>query len=284
MIYILLLTVIVLFSGIIYLLLRAFRNPVRVHDATPGGFNIAYKEVLIPAKNNKKLYGWQIKGSPDKPVLILVHGWGRNVGKMLPYIKNLHPKGYGLLVFDSRNHGHSDADDHSSMLKFAEDILASVDYLQKHENITNGIGVIGLSIGGAASVYAAAHDNRIKAVVTVGAFADPVEIMRREMTRRHIPYFPFVWMLFKVIQWKTGKRFSEIAPVNNIARARARFLIIHGDKDEVVPPEQAYKLINAAGPQKAKPVIIKNRRHSDCHLEKGFWEIIDNFFKKAFNL
>ena len=264
---------------IVMFLLKAFRNPVRVHDKTPKDSGIPCEEISIPTKNNKKLYGWWIEGEATKPVLILVHGWGRNVGKMIPYIKNLQPKGYNMLVFDSRNHGHSDADDYSSMLKFAEDIMASVDFLESKKATTNGVGLIGLSIGGGASIYAAAHDPRIDSVVTVGAFANPAHVMRKQLADRHIPYYPFVWLLFKFIELRIGAKFSVIAPVNNVANAKARFLFIHGKKDNVVPLEQGKLLIKAANPEKSKLIVYETKAHSNCHFEKGFWETLDEFFK-----
>jgi len=278
MLWIILISAIVITLAIIMFLLKAFRNPVRVHDKTPGEFGIPCEEISIPTENHKKLYGWWIEGDASKPVLILVHGWGRNVGKMMPYIKNLYPKGYNFLVFDSRNHGHSDTDNHSSLIKFAEDIRASIDFLAARNALRHGIGLMGLSIGGAASIYAASQDTRIDAVVTVGAFANSGDVMRKQFRDRHIPYWPFVWLLFKVVEWKIGTTFSEIAPENNIAKARARFLIIHGEKDTVVPIEQAHKLIKAANDNKAKLITYKSKGHSNCHFEKGFWETVDDFF------
>jgi pimeloyl-ACP methyl ester carboxylesterase len=259
-------------------LLRAFRNPVRVHEKTPKEIGISCEEISIPTKNNKELYGWWIEGKVTKPVLILIHGWGRNVGKMMPYIKNLQPKDYNLLIFDSRNHGHSDPDDYSSMLKFAEDIKASVDFLENRKATQNGVGLIGLSIGGGAAIYAAAHDSRIDSVVTVGAFANPAEVMRKQLADRHIPYIPFVWLLFKFIELRIGAKFSNIAPVNNVAKAKARFLFVHGKKDTVVPLEQGEQLIKAANPKNAKLIVYQTKAHSNCHFAKGFWETVDDFF------
>jgi pimeloyl-ACP methyl ester carboxylesterase len=265
-----------------FLLTRAFRNPVRVHDKTPKQKGIDHcKEVFIPTKNNKKLYGWLIEGDPAMPWLIMVHGWGRNVGKMMPYVRNLHPKGYNIFVFDSRNHGKSDPDGYSSLIKFAEDIIASIDFLEKNGKLNHGLGLIGLSIGGAASVFAASQDDRVDAVVSVGAFANPQDVMRDQFTNKHIPYFPFIWLLFKYIELKIGRSFEEIAPENNIANSGAKFLIVHGEKDDVVPVEQGKRLLKAARPGQAELLIFKGKGHSNCHFEKGFWQKLDRFFKES---
>jgi dipeptidyl aminopeptidase/acylaminoacyl peptidase len=198
---------------------------------------------------------------------------------MLPYIKNLYGKGYNLLTFDSRNHGHSDDDDHSTMKKFAEDISAAIDFVEKQSGITNkNTGVIGLSIGGAATIYAAGHDDRIKCCITVGAFANPLDMMRHQLSSHHVPFNPFGWLLIKYLQRVVGFRFEEIAPERFIGKTSATVLLIHGENDETVPLSHAERLL-AAGKENVELWKIPGRGHSDCHLEEGFWEKVNEFLK-----
>ncbi len=112
------------------------------------------------------------------------------------------------------------------MPKFAEDIIAALDYLENSLIQKGGkVGVIGLSMGGSATIYAAATDKRINPIVTVGAFAHPADVMKLEMKKRHIPYFPFVWLFLKIAEYKIGFRFNDIAPVNNIHKVDAKILL-----------------------------------------------------------
>ena len=266
-------------------LARMYRNPKSPHRSTPAEAGIAFEEVRFPTKNNRQLYGWWMPAKTDPagtaPTLVLVHGWGRNLERVMEYIQNLHPRGFNLLAFDSRNHGSSDPDKFSSMLKFAEDIMAAVDFVENRPQVNPGqIGVVGLSIGGAATIYAAAHDPRIKAAVTVGAFAHPVDLMWPEFAKRHIPA-PLISILFKYFQWRIGATFDEIAPENNIARAHAKFLIIHGDQDTVVALEQAKKLEQAANPESAQLWVLPGKNHSDCHTQPGFWERVGGFLEQT---
>ena len=46
-------------------------------------------------------------------------------------------------------------------------------------------------MGGAASIYTASLDKRVKAVVTVGAFSHPEKVMGLEFKKHKIPYYPF---------------------------------------------------------------------------------------------
>jgi len=260
-----------------WFILRAFKNPVRLHDRTPADLEIPFNEINIPTKNNCSLYGWWIPGAETSPAIILVHGWGRNAGRMMPYIKKLHEKGFNLIAFDSRNHGTSDTDNYSTMLKFAEDIKCAINYASDNGLLTEkNVGVVGLSIGGAAAIYASAHDERIKAVVTVGAFAHPMEVMKKQLKDHYIP-FPYIWLAMKYIQNKVGFKFSDIAPVNHIYNSDAEFLLIHGEKDITIPIEQAEKLINKGKKGNVQLWKLPNKGHSNCHHEESFWNKVNDF-------
>ncbi len=255
------------------------------HTDTPEKLGISFEEVHFPTKNNKTLYGWWIpadKQSQGAPTLILVHGWSRNLGRMLRYIQHLHPFNYNLLAFDSRHHGSSDQDDHSSMYKFGEDIKAAAQYVLSRDIDKSLIGVIGLSVGGAGSVYAAAIEPAIKAVVTVGAPAHPVDVMKYEFKKYHLPAL-IGWFILKQIEMKIGVKYDEFAPVKNIAKSEAAFLVIHGSEDIIVPPIQGKNLSEAARPGQCDYWPITGRGHSNCHHETGFWKRVDTFFQTQFD-
>ncbi len=257
---------------------RSFKNPVRPHDKTPADFNIPFEEIRIPANNNCSLYGWWVPGNKTAPTIILVHGWGRNAGRMMPYIRALHKEGYNLMAFDSRNHGSSDRESFSTMLKFSEDIRSTIDYGVEQEFVKDHVGLIGLSIGGAASIHASAFDERIQAVITVGAFANPKEVMVKQLKDHHIPA-PLIWLTLRYLERKVGFKFQDIAPELHIGRSHASILLIHGEEDVTVPVEQAEKLFNNAPKGKARLWRIPGRGHSDCNFEEGFWEKITAFLQ-----
>lgn len=268
----------VVFSILFKLMMKGFTNPERKHRMTPGNFNIDFEEVLIPTKNNCTLYGWWLFNDKELPAIILVHGWGRNVERMMPYIQKIYGD-FNLLAFDSRTHGNSDKDKYSTMVKFAEDISASVDFLFDESKISNNeIGVIGLSVGGAAAVYAASNDRRIKSLVTIGAFANPMDVMKMHLKKRHVPYYPIGWLLLNYLQFRIGFRFNEVAPEKKFDSIDYPVLIIHGEADETIPVAHADRLYSSSIKENTELWKIPNMGHSDCHKAAGFWERIRLFF------
>jgi len=263
-----------------------YRYPIRPHEATPAAENIAFEEIRFPTRKGKTLYGWWIAACDEpRPTIILMHGWGQNIGKMLPAINKLAGLGANILAFDLRNHGSSEADTHPNLLKFSEDLRAAVDYITtSRPEAGDKIAVLGFSVGGGAAIHASAHDARISSVVTVGAMARPIDVMRYEMGKRHIPYIPIGWLILRYAELRIGIDFDEIAPVNNIARSRAEILLIHGDQDKVVPVSQAHRLLEAGQPGKVQLWIVEGKGHNDCTYHPEFQDRVEKFLRTTLEL
>ncbi len=273
---------VVLFLGLgvlFYFMVKGFINPVDRHSV-PANLPFTVEEEQIPLPDGRHLYGWWVLMDKNAPTVIFAHGWGRNAGRMVPYLKKFCCQGMNMLAFDARGHGNSDPDKYSNLVKFAEDIRASIDFVQNSGMVQNqDFYLVGLSIGGAGSIYAAGHDFRIKKVVTVGAFAHPASVMKKQFKEHHIPYFPMIWIMFHYLRYFQHFDINKVAPERHIGHAQASFLLIHGEADATVPVEEGRRLARAAG-NKAELWIIPGRGHSDCHLEKGFWEKVIGFMKK----
>jgi len=276
----LIITTILTMGILFFFILKGFINPVLKYEM-PEKPAFEIKDVWFSAQNQKRLHAWHVTVNGKAPTIVLVHGWGKNAERMSSYMKALYCCGFNMLAFDTRNHGLSDPDSYSSMLKFAEDIISAIDFVcNLPETENKNIFLIGLSIGGAASIYVAAHDQRVKKVVTVGAFAHPADIIRREVQAHHIPYCPFIYLFFKFLKYCIGLDLDEIAPVNNIDKSKAKILLIHGKNDKTVPFKQAERLMAAVKNASVSLWAIPNKGHSNCHLESGFFDRVEMFLKE----
>jgi len=255
---------------------KAYRPPQVPHKRDPETFGIPFEAIRFPTARGKTLYGWWIPSPTGPPgesaTLILLHGWSRNVERMLPFIRKLHPAGFNLLVFDARSHGRSDADGTSNMLKFSEDIRAAIDEAIRRGADPDRLGVLGHSVGGAASIHAAANDRRIHAVVTVGAFAHPGILMRADLRKKGMPGI-LVMLILAYVQHNIGAKLDEIAPEAQISRIEVPVLLVHGEEDTVVPVEHARRLDAASGAN-VTLMILPKRGHSNCSRDPAFWPAI----------
>lgn len=259
---------------------QMYQNKKETHQVTPGKFNIPFEEVRIPIGKSGQLYGWWIPTSPKAPTLILVHGWGRNVARMMPYIRELHPMGYNLLAFDARNHGSSTQEKTPTVWTFAQDICAAVHFIDEKGLMSSPeIGVMGLSVGGGAAINAAALDEHIQSVVTVGAISHPIEVMKLKFQEKHIPYFPIAWGFFNYLAFRFRINFNRIAPIHHIQRTAANIFLIHGEEDETIPLEQGKALYKAGKPESTRLWVVSGKGHSNCHTHAQFWQKVKAFLQ-----
>ena len=260
-----------------------YRVPQVPHTRTPTILGVGFDEIRFPTARGKTLYGWWIPTGSTPPggaaTLILVHGWGRNVDRVLPLVRDLHGAGYDLLAFDARSHGSSSSDGTANMLKFSEDIRAALDEAERRGARPDRLGVLGLSVGGAAALHAAAHDARIRAVVTVGAFANPGDLMRDELGGKGVPAL-LVPAVLRYAEHLIGARLDEIAPEHQIVAISAPVLLVHGVDDATVPAEHARRLA-AAGGNTVRLLMLPGRGHSDCNRDPHFWPEVTAMLRTA---
>jgi len=279
-VWILIICIIMVFS-LDQLIERMYRLESKKHRSTPEKFNIEFEQVYIPGQNDAQIYGWWILASPEAPTLILVHGWGRNLARVMPNVRELHPIGYNLLAFESRSHGSSSPTKRPTAGTFSEDILTVIDFIDQSSWISSSsIGIVGFSIDGGVAINAASWDARVKSVITVGAMSHPIDVMKLEFQKRNIPDF-IPWLLFGYIQLRFGINFNNIAPVNQIPKTNADILLIHGDEDETIPLAQGQMLAMAGVPERCRLWVIPGMGHNNCNTYPQFWEQIITFMRET---
>ncbi len=229
------------------LLIRlAYRAPKIQEQITPADLDLPYQTKRIPTANGKHLFAWFIPlpdGREIGPAVAVIHGWGGNAGHMLPFASLLHDQGYAVLLLDARNHGRSDTDGYSSMPRFAEDLEHGLDWMRQQPGIDpQNLFLLGHSVGAAATLLLASRRQDLSGVVSISAFAHPEELMRRQMQSHHIPYVPVGWLLLAYIQRTIKARFDDIAPCNTIRQISCPVLLVHGEKDKVVPSADAQRI------------------------------------------
>jgi len=229
--------------GLIALLLIvlhiAFRPTKRVETKTPKDWNVEYQSVIVQGVRNKQLHTWVMHQSTDKPLVILLHGWGANMELLFPLALPFLRDGLNVIMLDARCHGHSDSDTFASMPRFAEDIESVITWLDSQSALYNGeIFLVGHSLGAAASLLLASRRHDISAVISISAFGHPAWIMQAYFKRWAL--FPkFLQLIFYYVEWVIGHRLDDIAPINTIKTIQCPVMIVHGKIDSVVAVSDA---------------------------------------------
>jgi len=242
-------------------LLRGLRAPRVPHEHGPDDIGLpagTVREISIAGPRGRRLFSWLVL--PDDttrpvPAVLVMHGWGANAAMMWPVVPPLRDAGFAVLLIDARCHGRSDDETFTSMPRFAEDIAAGLGWLRTQPAIApDRIGLLGHSVGAAATLLHASRHHDVRAVASLSAFAHPREVMRRWMAEVHIPFPVIGWYVLRYVQRVIGITFDEIAPINTITRVDCPVLLVHGRDDSTVPFSDAERLLRAAPRAQLVPV------------------------------
>lgn len=202
---------------------------------------------------------------PNKEKVILVplcHGIPRKQRKAndvgyTPLAERLVNEGFGALIFNFRGCGMSGGD--FDILGWGKDLLAVTDASAK-TSFVSSIVPWGFSGGASATVWAMAHDERLKGCALFACPADFQSLRSIPLADFLVSYFRKVGIIrnpnFPPDVNKWLKSFEEIMSEKYISRISPRpLLIVHGDADETVPVEHAYRLYGSAKEPKQLKII-----------------------------
>lgn len=233
-------------------------------ELTPADFGIDALDVTIAGPNRSELKGWLVACPGDslpRPTVLVMHGWNGAASQMLPIASLVHAAGAHALFLDARCHGRSPDDQFASMPRFAEDIEAGLRWLRDDVRVDPAcIMLLGHSVGAGASLLVASRDPSVTAVVSIAAMAHPGELMRAAMHARYVPG-PLITVVLREIERAIGLPFDAFAPISTISRIRVPVLLVHGGRDDVVPPTDATRLAQASAGH-AQVLIVPEAGHA----------------------
>ncbi len=243
------------------------RTPHPPHDAQAIARGL--QAVWIPTVRGRRLHAWWWPQTQvgQGACVVLMHGWGGNASNLMSAAQHLHAQGWHVLLPDARSHGLSDGDDYSSLPRFAEDIDAALAWLATQVSTDSGTPaarlLMGHSLGAAACILSASRRRDVIAVVSISAFAHPEQVMRRWLSRYHLPYRPLGWSVNRYIEHVIGHRFNDIAPIRRLQYVHCPVLLVHGTSDEVVPMQCAQQLLQSQPLAQLMPVAGTHEMFED---------------------
>lgn len=242
-------------ASIILALAIAYR-PQRPITRTPSSLGLSYRDITFYSREDHLLLrGWFIPGIlPDGRLtvdrtIIQVHGANSNRAFVLDMNAALVHHGIAVLTFDTRGNGESAPAPAGGGYFEQRDILGAVDYLRTGPlpypdlGRPHAIGGWGISVGGAALIYAAAQEPAIRAVATDSAYATLGEYMERAFG----PYFIFIPGTRFTSMMLYGIDYASVRPVDVIAKIAPRpIFLIQGAADTDILPSNMTELATAA--------------------------------------
>ena len=201
--------------------------------------------VVIDSAGNKLLGTlFLARGNEPKPTALLLHGLP-GIEKNYDLAHALRGSGWNALIFHYRGSWGSSGDYRFEAL--ADDVLAALDHLSSgaHDQVDpRRFALVGHSMGGWAALKAAVGDERVRAVVAIGAVTEPSRV-HFTAAMAQVSFTPF---LTGITPEEFEKQWKGLDGVLEEAASLDRpLLIVHAAEDTVVPVEQAHLLRGASG-------------------------------------
>ncbi len=241
------------------------------------------EEFYFSSLDGLRLRGLWLPGREGWPVVLLCHGYFRSLAE--PYDLGLHLNdlGYNVLLFDFRGCGKSEGSWTTLGAQETLDVLAAVRAARERAPGA-AIGVLGISMGGAAAIMAAARCPDIGAVVADSAYPDLERLLERR-ARQWAAWPPLLGaarVSLRLGELLAGFRAREVRPVDWVGRIAPRpVLFICGDCDSFVPLEQCLELYERAGEPK-ELWVVPNCHHALARLDcpDEYCQRVGDFFRR----
>lgn len=221
-----------------------FYYPDRRDYEAQVGYAIPHEDVWMTSRDGTRLHGWFLKAQGEaKGTVVFLHGNAQNLTSHVLYVDWLPAAGYHVLIADYRGYGLSLGK--PSRRGVYEDARAMWDYARARPDVDpQKLILFGQSLGGANALALAGRQRLpgLRAVVADSAFSSYDRIGREKILQ--IPVLGYVLWPFSPLIVSPGlsPQPERIAPVP--------LLLIHGDRDDVVPYRHSERLYaQARGPR-----------------------------------
>ena len=195
------------------------------------------EEVWFQAADGARLFGWYVEAQADRPVILWCHGNAGNIINRLENLRELYRIGLSVFIFDYRGYGRSQG--RPSEEGLYQDALGAHDYLTRTRMILpERIVLFGRSLGAAVAGELAVQKP------AAGLILESSFPSIEAVAKFHYGGVPVHWLL--------GADFKLIDRLPQLSLLK---LIIHGDKDDIIPLELGRQVFEAAKPPKSFYVI-----------------------------
>ena len=238
--------------------------PQRGHDLVPRDLGLAFDDLTLTAEDGVRIHAWYLPPPGEaRWTVLLAHGNGGNISHRLDRTLFLQSKlGAAVLLFDYRGYGRSEGSpDEEGTYR---DARAAHRWLVEEKRVPQErLVLFGESLGSAVALDLALS-RPCRALVLESPFASVPA-----MARAVYPFLPLSALV------RTRYENEAKAP-----RLRVPLLVLHGERDEIVPFAQGRRVF-AAAPEPKRFYAIPGAGHNDTYLVGGdaYWDAVRDFLE-----
>lgn len=240
-------------------ILQVLFHPKPDKTGKPRSLNIHLVDVEV--ESGLFLRGRLYAAARNSPAILFFHGNGEIAAEYDSIAKVFTVLGITMLVIDYRGYGKSDGTPTASnLLADAPKVFdAFGDILTAHQLFPQQLYVMGRSLGSVPAIAVADYaQDQVAGLIIDSGFADTLALLKR-------------------LGWQGRENKDERFGFGNSERIRRILvpsLIIHGENDSLIPPQQAEDLYNLCATPNKQLIFIKNAGHNTL-LRLGLWQYFE---------
>ncbi|HKB12000.1 MAG TPA: alpha/beta hydrolase [Vicinamibacterales bacterium] len=234
--------------------------PVAGETATPAQSGVPCESETIVTADGERLRAWTMARADARATILYFHGNGGNLSIWAPILAGVQRHGYAVHTLDYRGYGESTG--RPSERGLYRDVDAALEWFHAAYGSRKCPSVYwGRSMGTTMAAYAAAR-RRPDGLILESGFPDA-----RSLLRGFLP--------FKLLGLFSTYRFPTASYVQ---ASHCPVLVLHGDRDRIVPFELGQALFEAV-PQPKQFVRIAGGDHNDLEPADAetYWPAVHAF-------
>ncbi|HXV60615.1 MAG TPA: CocE/NonD family hydrolase, partial [Vicinamibacteria bacterium] len=267
---------------------RELSLKLRAFVRHPGDLGLPYEEIEIESRSGYHLRGWLVPPPErsDGRLGVFVHGANASRFQALENgAKHWYRRGYGLISMDLSGRGNSGGEYITYTVNERLDVRSILEWARSRERIDpKKVVLFGTSNGAAASIYAAAGDEELPALVVDAPYGDLWDAAGH-MLRSRGTHPALRYPLFVAVRLRAGIDLWNVRPLDVVTEVLAPVLFVHGDADRQVPvthSQQMHEARNRAGLPSELWVLPGGEHGFDNYPPEGiFWGRVIDFYDRA---
>jgi uncharacterized protein len=226
--------------------------------------------VQFPSASGATIHGWFIPGKKGVGAIVLMHGVRANRLSMLARARFLADAGYSVLLFDFQAHGESSGRHITFGHLESMDAFAAVSFLRSQAP-DEKIGLIGISMGGAAALLASPPLD-VNAMVLEMVYPTINQAISNRLTMR---LGSWASSLVPLLSWQLQPRLGidaeDLRPMDHVGKISSPKLFIAGSEDQHTTIGESRLMFDAA--REPKELWMVNGKHVDLYpIDKKEYE------------
>ena len=235
------------------------------------------EDYTLPSYDGYELHAVLLRPKEESDrYVILSHGYTDNRWGSLKYARLYLERGWNCILWDLRGHGANKPTHCTYGQREGRDLAEVVKDARRRWGTEITLGLHGESLGAATTISALAYDPQVDFAVVDCPFADIVNVLEGKAPAPVVQWAS----VGALLRW--GTPLTGMRPIDALKRSWVPLLLIHGDADTFISPENSRRLYDAA--QGVKELhLIRGAEHAQSVFTapEEYAEILFDFVGKA---